>query len=323
VEVGRSALENLRRLLVIGGTGFIGSHLVSAALSSGFEVTVLSKNRPTVNKKIKGVDYLESDINNLSQLKNQLISRVFDYVVNLSGYIDHTSFLDGGKIAIDTHFNGVQNIVQSLNRTALRKFIQIGSSDEYGTLPSPQIETMRESPISPYSLGKVASTHLLQMLYKTEKFPSVILRLFLVYGPGQDDKRFIPQVIKGCLSKVKFPASTGRQIRDFCYIDDITRGILISLENDKINGEVINLASGKSIYIKDVITKVREIVGYGFPEFGAIPLRLGESSSLFADIEKANKFIKWTPEISIDYGLKRTIKYFSDIREGTCAGIRS
>jgi nucleoside-diphosphate-sugar epimerase len=106
------------------------------------------------------------------------------------------------------HFGGVQNILQSVNLDSLKRFVQIGSSDEYGNLSAPQTEDMRESPISPYSLGKAASTQLLQMLYSTEGLPTVILRLFLVYGPGQDLRRFIPQVIQGCLSSGYFPTST-------------------------------------------------------------------------------------------------------------------
>ena len=122
----------------------------------------------------------------------------------------HSKDFYGGKKVIDVHFGGVQNILQSVNLSALKRFVQIGSSDEYGNLSAPQTEDMRESPITPYSFGKVASTQLLQMLHRTEGLPIVILRLFLVYGPGQDYRRFIPQVIQGCLSADHTLGNDGR-----------------------------------------------------------------------------------------------------------------
>ncbi len=238
-------------LLIIGGTGFIGKHLTYAAVKSGFQTIVLSLHEPNRENKVKGALYLQADLTNLNDLSNRLSNIDIKFVINLSGYIDHCSFSAGGDSVIDSHFTGVKNIVKVLDWGKLKRFIQIGSSDEYGNLQAPQNETMRESPISPYSFGKVASTQLLQMLNRTEGFPAVILRLFLVYGPNQDHKRFLPQVIRGCISGKSFPTSLGEQIRDFCYVDDVTRGVLMALMHDGINGEVINIASEfQSLYVK-------------------------------------------------------------------------
>ena len=126
-----------------------------------------------------------------------------------------------------------------------------GSSDEYGNINSPQNETMREEPISPYSFSKLACTKLLRMLYVSEKLPVVILRLFLVYGEGQGFNRFLPQIIKGCLKNEAFPTSEGNQIRDFCYVSDIVDGIIATMKSEQVNGHILNLASGEPIKIKN------------------------------------------------------------------------
>ena len=299
------------RLLIVGGTGFIGRNLVFNALQQGFSTTVLSLNMPVDEKKVDGVEYLQADITDLRQIEEQLSGTVFDYVVNLSGYIDHSNFLDGGIKIIKSHFEGVQNLLQVIDWKALKRFVQIGSSDEYGDAPSPQIENVREAPISPYSFGKVASTQLLQMLHRTEGLSVVILRLFLVYGPGQSDKRFLPQIITGCKSGNSFPVSAGEQLRDFCYVDDISQGILMSLTNPQVDGEVINLASGKAMSIRKLIEKIQNLIGAGTPEFGKISYRTGENMSLYADTNKANKLLGWTPNLDLDSGLKRTIDYYS------------
>jgi len=298
------------RLLIIGGTGFIGSHLTQKAIESSLAVSVVSLHVPRDNDKIEGVTYIKADIGNMSQLKENLSSREFEYVVNLSGYISHNSFLNGGIKLMRDHFFGLQNILQVIHWPTLKRFVQIGSSDEYGGQLSPQNESMRESPISPYSSAKVASSHFLQMLEKTENLPVVILRLFLVYGPGQDSDRFLPQIIKGCFSGVEFDASSGEQLRDFCYIDDITDGILTALKIDSVNGEIINLASGDSISIRTMIEKVQTYIGKGSPKFGKIDYRPGENMSLFADISRAELLLGWSPKTTIKSGIEKTVDHY-------------
>lgn len=300
------------KLLIIGGTGFIGKNLAMNAVESGYHTTVLSLHAP--KQVIEKVDYIQADVTNFEQLQETLSKTTFDYVVNLSGYIHHSSFLQGGRGLIDTHFVGVQNILQLLDWGVLKRFVQIGSSDEYGNNIAPQQENMREAPISSYSLAKTASTQLLQMLHQTENLPVVIFRLFLVYGPGQDNARFLPQIIKGCFEGKHFPVSAGEQLRDFCFIEDISTGILMALKNNQIQGEVINLASGAPVAIHEVIATVRKLVGRGNPEYGKVPYRAGENMALYADTSKAKKLLAWEPKISLEEGIKRTIGAYQNGR---------
>ena len=248
------------RLLIIGGTGFIGSHLTQKAIESSLAVSVVSLHVPRDNDKIEGVTYIKADIGNMSQLKENLSSRKFEYVVNLSGYISHNSFLNGGIKLMRDHFFGLQNILQVIHWPTLKRFVQIGSSDEYGGQLSPQNESMRESPISPYSSAKVASSHFLQMLEKTENLPVVILRLFLVYGPGQDSDRFLPQIIKGCFSGVECDASSGEQLRDFIYVKDVVEVLTFMMREKKENG-LYNLGSGKARSFKALVNATFKALG--------------------------------------------------------------
>ena len=297
-------------LLIVGGGGFIGRNLALNAVKSGYKIVVISLNAPNTEAKIKSVTYLQADITNFKQLQDRLSDYSFDYIVNLSGYIDHSGFLEGGNEVIDVHFEGVRNLLKLTNWKRIKRFVQIGSSDEYGNQPAPQNEDMCETPISSYSLAKVASTKLLQMLHRTENLPVVVLRLFLVYGNGQDSKRFIPQIIKGCLLGNNFPTSEGEQLRDFCHVDDITNGILESLDRSKVNGEIINLASGVPVSIRSMVEMVVRLVGKGNPKFGEIKYRTGENMSLFADISKAKNDLGYTPSISLSDGVSKTISFF-------------
>jgi nucleoside-diphosphate-sugar epimerase len=302
----------IKRLLIIGGTGFIGRNLVIKSIELGYSVTVISLNEPLEEYKLNEVCYIQCDITSLDDLQKKITKNSFDYVINLGGYVNHSSFLDGGINVIDSHFLGVLNVLQIIDWKILKRFVQIGSSDEYGNSVAPQNEKLSGSAISPYSFGKLAVTQLLEMLYRVEKFPMVVLRLFLVYGPGQNSERFVPQIINGCLSGDVFPVSMGEQLRDFCYIDDITRGILLTLENKRAIGEVINLGSGNPLSIKHAIKIVQKMVGMGSPDFGKYSYRVDENMELYADIQKANKILNWHPNVNIRQGLNKTIEYFKE-----------
>ena len=300
------------RILIVGGTGFIGLHIAKKSLLQGLQVTIISKNYRPVSERLKDVEYLSIDLRNKDKLCNQLKDKTFQYVINLGGYVDHSDFFSGGEAVFNVHFTGTKNLINCIDKDSLKSFIQIGSSDEYGANLAPQNESQRELPISPYSYAKTAATHFLQMLYRREKFPVIILRPFLVYGPGQGVERFIPQVIKGCIEEKEFPISEGMQLRDFCFIDDFVRSIFSSIDNTEAFGEVINIASGEPISIKDVVTKIQNIVATGRPQFGKAAYRDEENMELYADITKAKKLLNWQPKISLEEGLKRTIDVIRD-----------
>ncbi len=292
------------KLLIVGG-GFIGKHLAQYAKTRSYEVFVIALN--SWKDEIEDINFLQADVTNLESLREVLANINFEYVINSSGYIDHTTYSKGGSVVIKQHYTGVLNLVTCLKKTGLKKFIQIGSSDEYGGAPAPQSEDLRELPFSPYSFGKTAATHFLQMLHRSEAFPAVIIRLFLVYGPGQDRNRFLPQIISSCLSDSEFPVSEGKQIRDFCYIDDIVKGIFKVLDNNDAHGHIINLASGEPVSIRNMVETVASFRGKGKPLYGEIPYRDGENMELFASIDKAKNILDWCPEISVDDGIKKTI----------------
>jgi len=126
------------RLLIVGGTGFIGKNLVLTSLEQGFKVTVISLNLSADSERIDGVEYVQADITDFVQLQERLFITTFDYVVNLSGYVNHSRFMEGGQSVIDAHFYGVSNLIQLLNWKKIKRFVQIGSSDEYGEAPAPQ-----------------------------------------------------------------------------------------------------------------------------------------------------------------------------------------
>lgn len=304
----------MNRMLVVGGSGFIGSALCRIAQVRGYAVTCLSLRKPV--RVLEGVIYLVANLADGKLIKQLLAERQFEFLVNCGGYIDHRSYFSGGRDLVRVHFEGVQNLLDAVDRDCLKRFVQIGSSDEYGAAVAPQSEVTREASISPYSLAKAAATHFLQMLWRAEQFPAVTLRLFLTYGPGQGEQRFLPQIIRGCLQGRRFPVSEGGQLRDFCYVDDVVEGVFHALEVPAVCGRVINLASGIPVTIRFMIEQVRSIIGKGEPDFGRIANRTGENMALWADTSLARELLGWAPQVPLEEGLARTVRYYRSANSG-------
>ena len=296
-----------KKILILGGTGFIGYHLAKEALKKGFKVISLSKNKPVKKRYLEKVKYIIADIAN-KNLINKKIKENFDYVVNLAGYVDHLDKINTFK----SHYLGCKNISNFFLKKKIKRFIQVSSSMEYGLARSPQRENFKCEPKSVYGRAKFLSTQYLLNLYKKNKFPVTIVRLYQIFGPYQDLNRFIPVVINSCKDNKDFPCSHGRQYRDFLYIDDLIDAIFLILRNPKATGEIFNVGSGKPLKIRNIIKKILSYYKSGKPQFGAIKLRKEEQMKIYPDIFKVQITLNWKPKINFLDGLKKTIKYYND-----------
>ena len=295
------------KILITGGTGFIGSHLAFFLIKKRWKVHSISKFNPPKKRKVKGVKYILCDVRNKKELKSKL-DKYYDYVINLSGYVDHSN----KKSIMKTHYEGCKNLFFNFEKKMPKKFIQIGSSIEYGKLRSPQKEKAikKINTFSKYGNAKLASTLFLLARSREKNFPFSILRLYLVYGPNQDNNRVIPFVINNSLKANRFNCSPGFQLRDFLYIDDAVNAIYKSLKSNKNNGEIINIGSQKPIKIRDLILKIIKLIGKGKPIFSKIKIRSDEPIRLYPDISKAKDILNWYPKFSLEKGLKKTINYY-------------
>jgi len=299
-----------KSLLVVGGTGFIGSALLQKANKLGMKTTSLSLKKPINTNIIECTNYVITDTSNFENLQEVFSDLKFHYIVNLAGYINHDLISNGGFSIVQSQINLLNNLVSIFNVKKLIRFIQIGSSDEYGLNKSPQMETTREDPISPYSLAKVMNAQYLQMLNKTENFPAVILRLFLVYGPRQKINRLIPHVIKSCLQNTNFTLSEGNQIKDFTYVEDVVDFILISLIKKNVEGNIINVGSGKPISVKNIVEMINSKIKSGNPKFSKKFNKNIENNELIPDLSKSKKLLNLSSKTSLDDGLQRTIDWY-------------
>ena len=299
-----------KKILIVGGTGFLGYHLAKKCLLKKWEVTSISTNSPKKIRFLPKVKYLTLDITK-KKLISQKIKLNYDFVVNFGGYVNHSEKLKTYK----SHYIGCKNLADIFKVKKIKSFIQIGSSVEYGNIKSPQNEN-RKTDVkklkSTYGQAKLMATNYLLRLNKKHNFPCTILRLYLVYGPNQDNNRLIPHTLQECLNDKAFKCSSGKQYRDFLFVDDLIKAIFKCFNNKKSIGEIINIGSGKPHNVKKVILFIKNKINLGKPIFGKIPLRRDEILRLFPNILKAKKILNWTPSTSFQRGIEIIIRYYKN-----------
>jgi len=300
-----------KSILIVGGTGFIGYHLAKKSLKKGWKVASISSGKPKKIRHLKKVKYLICDITKKKLLEKK-IKKYFNYVVNLGGYVDHTN----KKKTFASHYLGCKNLIEVFLKKPPQTFVQIGSCVEYGFLKSPQKENYKSDTKllkSTYGKAKLLSSKYVVNIFNKKNFPSVVLRLYLAYGPKQDLNRFLPVVIKSCLKNEKFPCSNGNQLRDFTHVNDVVDAIIRSLLIKEARGKIINIGSAKPKKIKNIINDIKKISKGGYPQFGEVKLRKDEILKLYPDTRRAKQILKWKPKISFQIGLKKTINSYKKI----------
>ncbi len=294
-----------KKVLVIGGTGFIGFHLIKKCLSLKMVVTSISRVKPPKLKRLSKVKYKVCNIINFKRLK-KLLKNDYDFVVNLGGNIDHYN----KNKTYNNHYIGVKNLYEVLKKKKIKKFIQIGSSSEYGKIFGAVKETNICKPKMIYGRSKLLATNFLLKKNKLERFPLTILRFFQVYGPFQSTNRLIPFVISSSLKDKSFNCSEGSQLRDFLYIDDAVESIIKSFKKQESLGKIINVGYGTPIKIKKIIIKINTLIKKGKPKFGKLNLRIDESMKIYPNLTKAKKILRWKSKTSITKGLVKTIQFY-------------
>jgi len=295
----------MKKILILGGTGFIGQHLAKKCLKLNWQVTSISLQRPKKIEKIKKVKYLVCDISKFKNLKNT-IKKNFNYVVNLGGYIDHANKIKTFR----SHYLGVKNLCYVFLKKNINSFIQVGSSAEYGNIKSPHKESDKCNPKLIYGKSKLFATNFLINIYLKYNFPVTVIRFYQVFGPKQKINRFIPILINACLKKNKFSCSDGKQSRDFLYVTDAVDAIIKSIRSKKSKGKIINVGSGKPQKLRKIINYLVKRLNGGEPQFGKIKLRTDEAKIIYPNLFNAKNLINWNPKVSFVNGINKTIKSY-------------
>ena len=297
----------MSKLIVTGGAGFIGSHLVDALLERGHDVSVidnfLTGKRERLNPK---ATLHETDIRDLEKLRPILNGA--DCVFHLAALPRVVPSIQDPQTSHDINVNGTFNVLLAARDAGVRRVIYSASSSAYGDQATlPLRETMPINPLSPYALQKYIGERMCQLFSRVYGLETVSLRYVNVYGPRYPSEgpyalvvgKFLEQRKKGVPLTI---VPDGTQSRDFVHVRDVARAHLLAAVSSRVGkGEVINIAGGNNFSV----LQIADLIG-GEKLF--VEPRL-EPKHTLADISKASELLGWKPELSFEDGMKTILPY--------------
>ncbi len=302
------------RILVTGGAGFIGSHIVEHFQGKA-EVRVLDNLRTGHRENLDGfdVDFIEGDI--LDKVVLAKAVEGVDYVFHLAAMVSVPESMDKPHEAVKINAEGILNVLEASAAAGVKKLCHSSTSAIYGDNPEfPKREAMYPEPMSPYAVTKLDGEYYCGIFSQTGKLKTACMRYFNVFGPRQDPKSAyaaaIPIFTSKAVANEPIPVyGDGEQTRDFIYVKDIVAANVHMAMND-CSG-VYNVAYGGRITINDLIAKIKNILG-SESEVQYLPERPGDVKHSMASVDKLTS-TGFVPQSNFDAGLEATINYFKNL----------
>ena len=309
----------MKKILVTGAAGFIGSKVSEMLLEEGYQVVGVDNINDYYDIKIKlwRLDYLKKydnfkfykfDIENYEELKSVFQLNCPEAVINLAARTGVRYSLENPFIYLSTNSGGNLNLLELCREYGVPKFVLASTSSLYAGQKMPFKEDLPvNNPISPYAASKKAAEMMAYTYHYLYGLDVTILRYFTVYGPaGRPDMatfRFIKWMMKG-VPLVIF--GDGQQERDFTYVDDIARGTINALK--PLRYEMINLGNNHPYKLLEIIKLIEKYVGKK-AEFRYKEIHKADMKATWADINKARELFGWEPQVNLEEGIKRTVEW--------------
>jgi len=276
-----------KRILVTGGTGFIGRYVVERLRSNGVE--------PVVTTSGAASDGLVAlDLTDAEAAERVILSKKPDIVLHLGG-------VTGAGMSADrchaVNYVGTVSLLKALEKTVVSRVILLGTGAEYGHQDTPFREEMATRPVSSYAMSKAKANEFAMDMHSRTGFPITVLRVFTAYGYHQPRKMFLPQVITHALLKHRFSMSDGRQKRDFVFVGDVVDAIIATIDAPRSIGRIINIAGGRAIALKDLAEKIWDLCSADLEmlQMGSLEKTNDDAFDTEANISLAAELLDWRP----------------------------
>jgi UDP-glucuronate 4-epimerase len=309
------------RVLVTGGAGFIGSHLVEKLLASGHEVAILDDFNDFYNPKVKhaniagfarDVTIHHVDLRDSESVRNVFHREKVDAIAHLAARAGVRPSIQYPRLYYDTNVTGTLHLIEAARVTGVERFIFASSSSVYGAakkIPFSENENLSQT-FSPYAATKVAGEFLCSTYTHLYNVRVVALRYFTVYGPRQRPDLAIHQFTRRiCAGQPIDQFGDGSTRRDYTYIDDVIQGTMAALRYEGPLFDVFNLGESETIQLKDLIVAIENALGKK-AKVNRLPEQPGDMPRTCADISKARKLLGYNPTTRLSDGLPRFIDWF-------------
>ncbi|MEM6344308.1 MAG: GDP-mannose 4,6-dehydratase [Bacteroidota bacterium] len=323
-------MKKERHILVTGGAGFIGSHVVDTLLNQGFKVSALDNFEPYYDESIKrhniqkhlsnpGFTLVEADIRNRQSLEAKLEDE-YEAIIHLAAQAGVRPSIKAPVVCQEINVNGTQNMLEFARSRGIKQFVFASSSSVYGINPRvPWAENDYVlQPISPYASSKVCGElmgHVYTHLYGIR---FLALRFFTVYGPRQRPDLAIHKFAKKMLQGEEIPVyGDGSTRRDYTFVADTVKGIVAALDYRDSMYEIINLGNHKTVSLAEMIETLEKVLGVK-ANINRLPEQAGDVPQTYADITKAQQLLNYQPQTSFEEGIQA---FYAWIQARTAAGV--
>ena len=309
-------------VVVTGGAGFIGSHLVERLLGEGATVRVLDNfssgseaNLPFAAAHRTRLEVVRGDVRYLATV--ECVARGAAVIFHQAAMRSVPRSVEDPLGANENNVTGTLHVFEAARRAGIRRVVYASSSAVYGDRPElPKREDQRPAPISPYAVSKAAGEQYGAVWHRLYGVETVGLRYFNVFGPRQDPAseyaavipRFIQWALRGEPLEIH---SDGTQSRDFTYIDNVVHANVLAATAEGVGGEVFNVGCGERISLLSIVEKLENLLGWKLARRHT-PRRAGDVPHTLADLDKAKRLLGFSALVDFDHGLRKTVEFFRD-----------
>ncbi|MGI0044260.1 MAG: NAD-dependent epimerase/dehydratase family protein [Nitrososphaeraceae archaeon] len=301
------------RVLVTGGCGFIGSEVVRQLCRFGAQVTVLDNLSSGKESYLLGnqqANLVKGDLVNEDSISKATSEA--EYVIHLAAlpFIPDSYYFPMDFFNVNV--NGTINLVLAAIKNKVKRFVYISSSEVYGSaLYTPMNENHPTLPQSTYSVSKLAAERVVYTMHREHDLPVVIIRPFNSFGPNITQPYIIPEITNQLLNgRNELNLGNIHSRRDFTFVSDTARGIILAMVTEGINGETINLGTGKAVSIKELVGIIADIMSTEYSiNIDPSRIRPSDVETLVSDYSKANRLLGWAPTVSLREGLETTVNW--------------
>jgi UDP-glucuronate 4-epimerase len=318
----------MKSILITGGAGFIGSHLVDRLLAEGgWQVSVVDDFNDFYDPAIKRANastheqnprhqLFKADIRDQAALEKIFAGNDFDCIVHLAARAGVRPSLAEPSLYAETNINGTMNLLELAREHGIKQFVFGSSSSVYGInakVPFSEDDPIRQ-PISPYAATKAAGELLCHTYTHLYGIRCICLRFFTVYGPRQRPDLAIHKFARLIRDNKPIPVfGDGTTRRDYTFIDDIIAGVRAAIDYTDSDYEVINLGESRTVELRELILLIEKELG-ATAKIDRQPLQPGDVPQTFADITKARRLLDYDPQTQIEEGIHRFIAWFRRAR---------
>lgn len=306
---------NGKRVLVTGANGFLGSHIVERMVKQNADLSIIvreSSDLWRIEEFIKYINIFNGDLRDRSRLVESIKKIEPEIIFHMAAYgVDsrQNDIFD----AVNTNLVGTVNILSAIGKIGCEKFINTGTSMQYGNKEGMIDENMSYSPNNIYGSTKAAATIMAHQLAGDMDINIATIIPFGVFGEKEGGHKFFPHVILSILKNKEVPLTSCDQYRDYCYVENIIDGFLMAAEAQHVKNDIYNIGNGMNKQLKHYVNLIEKEIGVDAKiNYGTLEHRKNDLWNPLPNVDKIINTLGWQPKIPIEEGIKKTVDWYKE-----------